>query len=291
MEESNPFPKGKHEIVRDQLVYHGHLTLNDIAEPALISDEIITLTHDAEYWHQVKTVTLPPAAVRKIGLPLNPKTVMRAIASASSTFEAAIGALDSRLGINLGGGTHHAYKAHAEGYCILNDIAISARYLLKHKKIAKALVVDLDVHQGNGTASIFAQNPDVFTFSMHCKDNYPAHKEKSDVDVELPAGTTDDVFMHHLHKVLPKIIEDLKPDIVYYIAGADVLSTDRIGKFSMTIRGMAAREHFVYEQASMHKIPLVLTLGGEYPRALPGALAYVADAHAQTIALALQHFS
>lgn len=284
---TNPFPHGKHMLVREELIRLGAIGEETVQDPVLPDDDTITQTHDVTYWQRVKNLDLTPAEVRRLGLPLTHKTVQRALASAGSTLMAAELALHNGLGINLGGGTHHAFYEHGEGYCMLNDVALSANTLLLQNKIGRALVVDLDVHQGNGTAALFAADDRVFTFSMHCAANYPSHKEKSDLDIELPIGTGDEHYLKLLTDALPGLIQQHKPDIIYYIAGADVLATDRIGKLALTLQGMGRRDQFVYAQAKATGIPLVLTLGGGYPR----QMADVVNAHTQTIAMALQHFS
>jgi acetoin utilization deacetylase AcuC-like enzyme len=284
---TNPFPQGKHELVRETLVHRGVIREDAVMDPTLPTDDVITQTHSAAYWQRVKNLELSAQEQRKLGLPLSHKTVQRALASAGSTLMATQHALRHGLGINLGGGTHHAFYDRAEGYCLLNDVALSANQLLSQQVIRRALVVDLDVHQGNGTAALFAQDARVFTFSMHCAVNYPLHKEHSNLDIELPPHTGDEAYLELLAQTLPSLLARHKPDVVYYIAGADVLATDRIGKLALTLQGMGHRDTFVYEQVAQFGAPLVLTLGGGYPRQMQD----VVDAHAQTITLALEHFS
>ncbi len=186
--------------------------------------------------------------------------------------------------MNVAGGTHHAYPDRGEGFSMLNDIAIAAAYLLVRHLIKKILIVDLDVHQGNGNAYIFAQNPSVFTFSMHGQDNYPLKKEKSDLDIALPTGTPDEVYLKLLAEHLPRLINHHKPDLIFYQAGVDVLATDKLGKLSLTKQGCQQRDTLVFEHGRRHQIPVVITMGGGYSE----RMADIVDAHCNTFQAALQ---
>jgi acetoin utilization deacetylase AcuC-like enzyme len=186
--------------------------------------------------------------------------------------------------MNLAGGTHHAFFDRGEGFCLLNDIAIAANYLLHQKLVERVLVVDLDVHQGNGTAHLFRDEPRVFTFSMHCRDNYPLQKEKSDLDIELPAYTGDDVYLSHLKTHIPRLMEEFKPDIVFYQSGVDVLETDRLGKLSLSKEGCRARDLWVISQAHRLGLPLVVVMGGGYSE----TYSTIVNAHCTTYQLVLE---
>jgi len=283
---TNPFPADKIGLLRQRLLANGVLSEAQLYMPPLLEADRITRVHDAIYWQRLRTLALSPGEVRRIGLPLSERLVLRAWASAACGVAAAEAALEHGLGIHLGGGTHHAFADRAEAYCLLNDIALSATELLATGSIRRALVVDLDVHQGNGTAAMLAHEPRAFTFSMHGRDNYPARKERSDLDLELPRGTTDADYLSLLHRTLPKLIDQHQPDLIYYLAGADPLATDRLGTLALTPTGLAERDAAVYALARRHSIPLVLLLGGGYPRSFAD-VSLVLDAHAETVALAL----
>lgn len=280
------FPYSKYTLLREQLIRSAILEPSQLFDPAFLPEEAILRAHTATYWAGLKRLTLPPAMQRRIGLPLTDKLLQRAWASASITYHAAQAALLTGAGANLGGGTHHAYPDKGEGFCVLNDIGISALDLLAEGKIQRTLVVDLDVHQGNGTAVMLQHEPRVFTFSMHCAQNYPSPKEKSDLDIELPAGTGDAAYLQQLEEVLPRLIHTQLPDILYYIAGADVLGGDRLGRLQLTPEGMAARDAFVISICHRLGIPIVLTLGGGYNE----NLARMINAQARTIELLAQTY-
>lgn len=229
-------------------------------------------------------MSLDPRKVRRIGLPLTPVSVNRARSSVAGTLQAAIAAIETGVSMNVAGGTHHAYPDRGEGFSMLNDIAIAAAYLLVRHLIKKILIVDLDVHQGNGNAYIFAQNPSVFTFSMHGQDNYPLKKEKSDLDIALPTGTPDEVYLKLLAEHLPRLINHHKPDLIFYQAGVDVLATDKLGKLSLTKQGCQQRDTLVFEHGRRHQIPVVITMGGGYSE----RMADIVDAHCNTFQAALQ---
>ena len=184
--------------------------------------------------------------------------------------------------MNVAGGTHHAYPDHGEGFCMLNDVGVAAHYLLETGQARKILVIDLDVHQGNGTAVMFQHEARVFTFSMHGKDNYPLKKEQSDLDIPLPTGTTDEVFLNTLYDTLPRLITTQQPDFLFYVAGVDILTTDRLGKLSVSMAGVKQRDEFVFEQALRTGLPIVVSMGGGYsPR-----VADIVDAHCNTFRVA-----
>jgi acetoin utilization deacetylase AcuC-like enzyme len=198
------------------------------------------------------------------------------------TIDAANFALEYGVAMNIAGGTHHAFTDRGEGFCLLNDIAIAANYLLKNNKARKVLVVDLDVHQGNGTAEIFQNNPDVFTFSMHGKGNYPMHKEISDLDIELEDKTDDKTYLKILKETLPKLIDEQEPDFIFFQSGVDVLATDKLGRLGMTIAGCKERDKIVFEQCFKNEIPVVASMGGGYSE----KIAHIIEAHANTYRLA-----
>ncbi|MFP4095468.1 MAG: histone deacetylase [Cyclobacteriaceae bacterium] len=276
--EQHRFPIDKYLLTKEQLLYRGIISEEQLVDPGLADEEDILRVHTSDYWQQVKTLSLPPRMIRRIGLPLNETSVKRARNSVAGTMKAAEAALESGIGMNLAGGTHHAYPDRGEGFSTLNDIAIAAAHLLHHQLVSKVLIVDLDVHQGNGNAFIFADKPSVFTFSMHGRDNYPLKKEKSDLDIGLPSGTRDDEYLDILRDTLPRLIKQQKPDIIFYQSGVDVLATDKLGKLSLSKEGCRLRDRFVFQQARQHAVPIASSMGGGYSV----RMADIVNAHCQT---------
>lgn len=285
--EGHRFPIAKYSLVQQQLLYRGDIIPEQLFDPGLCPVELITRVHTTAYWQKLEQLQLSPNELRKVGLPLTEVSLQRARNSVAGTVESAGRALEQGIGINIGGGTHHAYAGHGEGFCILNDIAVAAQYLLDEHRMKQVLVIDLDVHQGNGTASIFAHNTRVFTFSMHGRDNYPLRKEQSDRDVALPGGTGDDAYLQILASQLDELFERLEPEFVFYQAGVDVLVTDQLGKLALSKRGCRLRDEMVLKACLQYKVPVAVTMGGGYSK----RLADVVDAHSNTIEVALSLFS
>lgn len=285
--EGHRFPIIKYELVREQLLYEGLVQPQQLYDPGLCPEEDILRVHEAAYWEQVKRLALPSQQLRALGLPLVPETVLRAQNSVHCTLVSTRDALEHGLGIHLGGGTHHAYADKPEGFCLLNDLAVAAAWLLARDARQRVLVLDLDVHQGNGTASIFKQEPRVFTFSMHCQHNYPLRKEMSDRDVELPQGITDEAYLNRMEAEVLQVFHKFKPQLVLYQAGVDVMAGDRLGKLSLSKEACYRRDRFVVEICHQQQVPLVLTLGGGYHRVLPELVA----AHCNTVKAALGFFA
>ncbi len=284
----NPFPNGKHELVYTQLIRNGTLTAADISlDYPLVDGALLAAAHSEAYLEKVWRLDFTPAEARKIGLPIGEQLIQRAHASVSASYWATQHALVHGLGINVGGGTHHAFADRAEAYCIFNDAAVCVAGALKRGLIHRPLVIDLDVHQGNGTANIFSNHPAVFTFSMHAEKNYPLTKENSTIDIALSDGTTDAEYLEILHTQLRSIAASHVPDFVFYIAGADVLATDRLGKLGLTPEGAATRDSMVFTAVRAMGCPLVLTLGGGYP----GNLNNIVNTHVMSIDLALRGWS
>lgn len=284
--EHHRFPIDKYVLTKEQLIHRGIITEDQLADPGLVEEESIVLVHTPEYWQLVKTLSLPPRMVRRIGLPNTEISVNRARNSVAGTLQAARAALQEGIGMNLAGGTHHAYPDRGEGFSTLNDIAISIRQLLQDGLINKALIIDLDVHQGNGNAFIFANDPRVFTFSMHGKDNYPLKKEKSDLDVALPTGTEDEEYLQILSDKLPRLLGRHQPELVFFQAGVDVLATDKLGKLSLTKEGCLHRDRLVFKTCSNYNVPVATCMGGGYSVRMVD----IVDAHCNTFIAATEIF-
>lgn len=284
--EGHKFPFRKYELVRQQLEYEGAIKASQVFVPEFVTDEVIHLTHSAAWWSRAKARELDPKEYRRIGFPNVPELVSRSWSSASGTVRAAEQALEEGAGMNLAGGTHHSFYDRGEGFCLLNDIAIAANYLLDRQLVKRVLIVDLDVHQGNGTASLFADRPEVFTFSMHCRDNYPYRKENSDLDVELVSFSEDERYLNMLKKHVPRLMEEFGPDIVFFQAGVDILATDKLGKLNVSREGCRERDRIVIKAAHDLHLPLVVVMGGGYS----DRYTTIVNAHCETYKLVLEHY-
>lgn len=280
------FPMEKYEILPEQLLYEGTVRPDNFFEPHPVEAPVILLTHEAEYWEKLKSQTLSAKEIRAIGFPMTPRLVDRGRYIAAGTIECALYARQYGVALNIAGGTHHSFSYKGEGFCVFNDIAIAANYLLNRGLAQKILVVDLDVHQGNGTAQIFSEEPRVFTFSMHGEKNYPVRKERSDLDIGLPDGTEDAPYLRILHNTLPQLIDVVQPDLVFYLSGVDVLATDKLGRLSLSMAGCKERDRIVLEICKRNGIPVAISMGGGYSQ----RLAHVIEAHANTYRLAQELF-
>lgn len=284
--EGHRFPMLKYELIPEQLLYEGTIQPDQLFAPEACSEEAILRVHTADYWQRMQALKLTPKEIRKIGFPLSAALVQREITIAQGTLDAAQFALQHGVAMNVAGGTHHAYADSGEGFCLLNDQAIAAAHLLAKGLAQRVLVVDLDVHQGNGTAKIFENEPRVFTFSMHGASNYPHHKEQSNLDLPLPNGTDDATYLALLEEQLTHILAEFQPDFMFYQAGVDVLGTDKLGKLGLSITGCAARDAFVLRQAHRLHLPLVICMGGGYST----DIRHILEAHCNTYRLAQQIF-
>jgi acetoin utilization deacetylase AcuC-like enzyme len=280
------FPIQKYALIKEQLLYEGTIEEANLYDAGMCTEEQVLAVHTDEYWHKVNTLRLDEHEIRRIGLPLNRRLVERSLSSSSGTVQAALYALQDGIGLNIAGGTHHAFSYKGEGFCVLNDIAIAACHLLQERLAHKILVVDLDVHQGNGTAEIFRSNPQVFTFSMHGADNYPLKKETSDLDIPLKAYTDDNTYLHLLQQTLPKLIEEQVPDFIFYQSGVDVLATDKLGKLALTREGCRNRDTIVLELCATRQIPVAVAMGGGYSE----RMADIVEAHCNTFRVAFNIF-
>jgi acetoin utilization deacetylase AcuC-like enzyme len=262
--EGHRFPMVKYELIPAQLLREGIITENQILTPAPLQEDIILQTHTLHYWRQLQQQTLSDKEQRRIGLPQSPALTLREITISRGTIDCALHALEHGVALNVAGGTHHAFADRGEGFCLLNDFAIAANYLLSQHLVKKVLIIDLDVHQGNGTASLFMGNEQVYTFSMHGTHNYPFHKEASDWDVPLPDGMKDNDYLNTLQDCLPVLINKVKPDFVFYLSGVDILETDRYGKLKVSAQGCLRRDELVFSTLKKHGIPCAVAMGGGY---------------------------
>ncbi|MBV7268712.1 histone deacetylase family protein [Winogradskyella luteola] len=280
------FPMEKYELLPQQLLYEGTCNGNNFFEPAKPNDKHILAVHEPEYYYDLVNITLDQRAARKIGFPLSEVLVEREVIIADGTIKSSEYALNNGIAMNIAGGTHHAYTNRGEAFCLLNDQAIGARYLQNRGLAKHILIVDLDVHQGNGTAEIFQNDDSVFTFSMHGKSNYPFKKEQSDLDIALEDNTNDDIYISILKNTLPKLIDEQQPDFIYYLCGVDVIASDKLGKLGLTLEGCKERDRFVLKQCKTNSIPVMCSMGGGYS---PNIKAIV-NAHANTFRLAQEIF-
>lgn len=280
--EGHRFPMIKYELLPQQLLYEGTCTDDNFFEPSFPEDHHILAAHDETYYQNLVSLELSKREARKIGFPLSDELVQRERIIADGTIKGCHFALEHGIAMNIAGGTHHAYSDRGEAFCMLNDQAIGARYLLNHELAKKILIVDLDVHQGNGTAEIFQTDHSVFTFSMHGKGNYPFKKEISDLDIPLEKGTTDQEYLSILKKTLPALLEQVQPDFIFYLCGVDVLETDKLGTLSMTLDGCKERDRFVLQTCYDAKIPVQCSMGGGYSP----EIRIIVEAHANTFRLA-----
>jgi acetoin utilization deacetylase AcuC-like enzyme len=272
------FPMIKYELLPQQLLYEGTSSEENFFEPSLPEDHHILAAHDEEYFKNLVSLDLSKSAARKIGFPLSDELVKRERIIADGTIKGCEFALEHGIAMNIAGGTHHAYSDRGEAFCLLNDQAIGARYLLQNNLARKILIVDLDVHQGNGTAEIFQTDYSVFTFSMHGKGNYPFKKETSDLDIPLEKDTKDEEYLSILKKTLPKLLKQVQPDFIFYLCGVDVLESDKLGTLSMTLDGCKERDRFVLETCYDSKIPVQCSMGGGYSPDIK----VIVEAHANT---------
>ena len=255
------FPMEKYAMLR-QAVSQFAPTL--LQEPEAASAEELALAHDPDYITQVFSGTLPAAAQREIGFPWSPELVERSRRSVGATLAACRSALWSGCGVNLAGGTHHASYARGSGFCVFNDIVTAARVMQREGRIRRALVIDLDVHQGNGTAALCQDDPNIYTFSMHGAGNFPFRKHPGDWDIEFPDGCQDEIYLHSLSAALPILFQRARPDLVLYLAGADPLASDRLGKLNLSLAGLARRDRLVLDACDAHGMPVALCMAGGY---------------------------
>jgi len=260
----HPFPMSKYLLLKEQLLAEGTLSAHDIRQPEPLDDETLGLVHTREYLAKLASSGLSAAEQRRLGLPWSEALWQRSRLASAGTLLAARAALEDGLAGNLAGGTHHAFADHGEGFCLLNDVAIAIRKLQAERLIERAAIIDLDVHQGNGTAAIFEADDAVFTFSMHGERNYPLAKMRSNLDVPLKDGVGDAEYLGALQRHLPTVLDTANADIVFYLAGVDVAAGDRYGKLALTEEGIRQRDRCVVEAVRRRGLPLGIVLAGGY---------------------------
>lgn len=280
--EGHRFPMLKYELIPEQLLYEGTISRDNLFAPKPCTDETVLLTHTREYLDKLKNQGLSAKEQRHIGFPQSPELTQRELIITQGTIDCCFYAMEKGVAMNVAGGTHHAFADHGEGFCLLNDFAVAANYLLHTKNAGQLLIIDLDVHQGNGTANLFERETRIFTFSMHGRHNYPFHKEKSDLDIPLEDGTDDKVYLDILQKTLPHIIEKVKPDLAFFLSGTDVLETDKFGKLKITMEGCKKRDEIVFRLLRKQNIPCVVAMGGGYS----ADIKTIVEAHCNTFRLA-----
>jgi len=276
------FPISKYALLRQRVIDDGIVAPDRVHDPAPARRDDLLLVHSPDYIDRFTAGALTRDEERRLGFPWSPALVERSYRAAGGTLEAAACALDDGIAMNLAGGTHHAFPSHGEGFCVFNDVAVAVRVLQRDGRIARAAIVDLDVHQGNGTNEVFAGDERVFTFSMHGRKNYPFHKVPGSLDVELDDRTGDDEYLELLARTLPGVLHEARPDLIVYLAGADPYAGDRLGRLSLTMSGLARRDTFVLNQCREVGLPIVVTIAGGYAEPIADTVAI----HATTAAIA-----
>lgn len=272
----------KYELIPEQLLYEGTIKPDNLIAPAICKDELVLLTHTEEYLTKLHQQTLSQKEQRHIGFPQSPELTMRELMITQGTIDCCTAALENGVALNIAGGTHHAFADRGEGFCLLNDFAVAANYLLTENLARQILIIDLDVHQGNGSAKIFEKEKRVFTFSMHGAHNYPFHKEQSDLDIGLKDGTDDTTYLSLLKHTLDNLIETVKPDFAFFLSGVDILETDKFGKLKITMNGCKQRDEMVLSKLQQHNIPCTVAMGGGYSPDIKT----IVEAHCNTFRLA-----
>ena len=283
--EGHRFPMLKYELIPAQLLHEGVITSDNLFSPEAVAEENVLRAHDRQYWEQLMDLSLPSKEQRRIGFPLSSQLLERELRIAQGTIDGAIHALQSGIAFNVAGGTHHAGSDWGEGFCMLNDQAIAANYLYFNSLAQRILIIDLDVHQGNGTAEIFYDEPRVFTFSMHGEKNFPFRKERSDLDIGLPDGVEDFAFLNKLRETLPILLE-FSPDFVFYLAGVDVLETDLLGKLALSKAACKERDRMVLQFCKDNNLPVQVSMGGGYSPNIKD----IVDAHCNTFKVGIDIF-
>ena len=279
------FPIRKFELVKDKLLSDGTLSPSEIIEPEPASVDDVLLVHTEDYIYRLRTGTLTSKEIRRLGLPWSESLVRRSFYAVGGTIAASLAALDDGFASNLAGGTHHSFADRGEGFCVLNDVAIAIRTLRKRGLARRVAIVDCDVHQGNGTATIFADDEETFTFSMHGANNYPLFKAHSTLDVELEDGTTDETYLDTLAQSLPAVFAG-NPDVVFYLAGADPYEGDKLGRLAVSLNGLRRRDVYVLQECFDREVPVVTVMSGGYGKDINDTV----EIHCNTIRMVKEVF-
>ena len=282
--EGHRFPMLKYELIPDQLLYEGLVSEDQFFSPKKIKEKWVEKAHDRIYIQNLKSLSLTKSEIRKTGFPLTRELVEREFMITEGSRQCVDYALEFGAAANIAGGTHHAFRDKGEGFCLFNDVAVASYYAIEKFKMDQILVIDLDVHQGNGTASIFGKENRVYTFSMHGKKNYPFKKEKSDLDIELDDGVKDDEYLKTLEQTVKKLDAKLNPNLIFYISGVDILSTDKLGRLKVSREGCKKRDEMVFEFAQKNNVPIVTSMGGGYSEKIYD----IVEAHCNTYKCMLQ---
>jgi len=282
---SHRFPIAKYALLRERVVSDAIVDAQHLHDAPRVPREDLLRVHTADYVDRLSEGRLSDGELRRIGFPWSPALVERSYRAVGGTSAAARHALVHGLAMNLAGGTHHAFPDHGEGFCVFNDVAVAVRTLQAERRVERVAIVDLDVHQGNGTHAIFAGDATVFTFSMHGSRNYPFHKVSGSVDIELDDGTGDDEYLAALSRALPRVLASSSPDLVIYLAGADPHESDRLGRLRLTFAGLAQRDDMVLRQCREVGIPVAIVIAGGYGDPIENSVAV----HAQTARIAATH--
>ena len=286
LEENHRFPMIKYELIPEQLLIEKTCTESNFFKPEIIDTELVLKTHQEEYFNRLKGLKLSNKEVREIGFPLSKELVERELIISQGTIDCVHFSSEHGVSMNIAGGTHHAFYDRGEAFCMLNDQAIAANYIIEEGLFKKILIIDLDVHQGNGTASLFSSNPNVYTLSFHGKKNYPFRKEKSDLDIEFDDNTNDKEYLKVLKETIPKVIDQFEPEFIFYLSGVDVLENDKLGRLSLTLNGCKERDKFILQTCKNNSIPLQVSMGGGYSIVLKNII----EAHSNTFRLAQEIF-
>ena len=286
LEENHRFPMIKYELIPEQLIRENTCVDENFFSPGKIDSKIVLKTHQKEYFNRFTSLKLSKKEIREIGFPLSQELVDRELQIAQGTVSGVNYSLKNGISMNIAGGTHHAFYDRGEAFCMLNDQAIAANYIIQEGLFKKILIIDLDVHQGNGTASLFNSNPNVYTLSFHGKKNYPFRKEKSDLDIEFDDNTNDKEYLKVLKETIPKVIDQFEPEFIFYLSGVDVLENDKLGRLSLTLNGCKERDKFILQTCKVNSIPLQVSMGGGYSIVLKNII----EAHSNTFRLAQEIF-
>ncbi len=282
LKQNHRFPMIKYELIPEQLIMENTCVENNFFKPGNLKDSIILLTHERYYYEKLKNQQLDKKEIRAIGFPMSKQLIEREKMIVQGTLECSLNSLKYGISMNIAGGTHHAFTNRAEAFCILNDQAIAANFLINHNYCDKILILDLDVHQGNGTAEIFRGNKNVFTVSFHGEKNYPFRKEKSDYDYGFNDRTLDKEYLNKIKYEIPRLVENFEPDFIFYLSGVDIIENDKLGRLSVSINGCKERDKFIFDYCKANSIPIQVSMGGGYSPILKDII----EAHANTFRLA-----